>query len=424
MKLLIVLDDLIIGGAQVNAIEIAATLQRSKECEVVIVAGPGPMSELACRMGVRVIPAPYPRAHPSPARVTFLRRTVQREAPTVLNAWDRMASLDAYCVCLTTGTPLVLTNTMMEVTRHLPRWPPITMGTPELVDQARAMGCRRAELVLPPVDVDHNSPGAIDASSFRVRCGIRPDDVTLVVVSRLVRSLKSDSLWRTLDAVHWTANRLQLRLIVVGDGELRPELAAEAARINAALSREAVLLVGALLDPRPAYAAADIVVGMGTSALRGMAFAKPTLVVGERGFSSVFSAESLPRLYYTGLYGLGDGDPANGRLLKDITMLVEARHRWVELGSFCRRFVVEHFSLERNASRLLDVCCEAARESQPITAKVVDGLRTAALYARYRRFLWRFDPSAPSVSADNVPPPMAPKTTRRRKPRSNQAETV
>lgn len=46
--------------------------------------------------------------------------------------------------------------------------------------------------------------------------------------------------------------------------------------------RQAILLPGALLDPRPASAAA-IVIGMGGAALRGMAFAKAVVVIGEQG---------------------------------------------------------------------------------------------------------------------------------------------
>ena len=41
-------------------------------------------------------------------------------------------------------------------------------------------------------------------------------------------------------------------------------------------------LAGEMLDPRPAYAAADVVLGMGGSALRGMAFGKPLVVQGVR----------------------------------------------------------------------------------------------------------------------------------------------
>ena len=50
----------------------------------------------------------------------------------------------------------------------------------------------------------------------------------------------------------------------------------------------------ALLDPRPAYAAADIVIGMGSSASKGMAFGKPLVVQGEQGFWKLLEPATLP----------------------------------------------------------------------------------------------------------------------------------
>ncbi len=68
-----------------------------------------------------------------------------------------------------------------------------------------------------------------------------------------------------------------------------------------------MVLTGAMVDPRPAYAAADVVVGMGGSALRGMAFGKAVIVVGERNFAEIFDPDTAERFYDRGIYGLGDG---------------------------------------------------------------------------------------------------------------------
>ena len=73
------------------------------------------------------------------------------------------------------------------------------------------------------------------------------------------------------------------------------------------------MLIGAMVDPRPAYAAADVVVGMGGSALRGMAFAKPVIVVGEKNFAEVFDQDTAQGFYDRGIYGLGDGSRATSR---------------------------------------------------------------------------------------------------------------
>ncbi len=66
-------------------------------------------------------------------------------------------------------------------------------------------------------------------------------------------------------------------------------------------------MTGQMTDPRDAYAAADIMLGMGGSALRAMAFAKPLVVQGERGYWRLLTPESLDFFLDKGWYWLGDG---------------------------------------------------------------------------------------------------------------------
>ena len=120
-----------------------------------------------------------------------------------------------------------------------------------------------------------------------------------MTVSRLTQWMKAESLVRTIEAVEALGAALPVRLVIVGDGTLALACRRERRSVNAALGREAVTLTGAMLDPRPAYAAADVVIGMGGSSLRGMAFGKPTIVVGTGVLSAIFSPETQDRFYRT-----------------------------------------------------------------------------------------------------------------------------
>ena len=287
MKILVFADRLEVGGTQVNAIELTAALRDLHGHEVVLFATPGPMLKLAEEKGLRFLPAPDTHVHPSLPRMYALRDAVRRERPDLIHVWDWTQLLDAYYVAhVLMRVPMVVTVMSMAVPRLLPKALPTTLGTPELLDQARAAGRRRLELVLPPVDVHYNAPDSVDAQPFRERYDIKVSDLTLVTVSRLVDWMKAESLRRTVDVVRTLGRDLPLRFVIVGDGTSRAELERLARETNVELGREAVLLTGALIDPRPAYAAADIVVGMGGSALRGMAFGKPVVVVGEQGLDS------------------------------------------------------------------------------------------------------------------------------------------
>jgi glycosyltransferase involved in cell wall biosynthesis len=388
MKILVFAHWLEVGGTQVNAIELSALLRDAHGHEVTYFATPGPMLTLVEEKRLRFRPAPPASIHPSPARMRALVDLMRRERPDVLHVWDWWQCLDAYYVApLMMRVPMVVTDMSMSLCRMLPKAVPTTFGTPELVDQARATGRQRLELILPPVDVDRNAPGAVDPRPFRERHGIEDRDVLLVTVSRLSNWMKSEGLRRTVDAVRTLGRELPLRLVIVGDGEARPELERLAREANSELGKEAVVLAGALLDPRPAYAAADILVGMGGSALRGMAFGKPVLIVGERGFSAPFTPETAASFYYRGMYGVGEDEPGNSRLVEDLRSLAEHPGRLPALGEFSREFVVEHFALDKVGARLESFLRTAANELPPLHVAAADGLRTAAVWMRERRFL-------------------------------------
>jgi glycosyltransferase involved in cell wall biosynthesis len=380
MKILVFAHRLDLGGSQVNAIELAATLRDRYGHDVVLFATPGPSVKLADEQRLRFLPAPDAHSHPSLPRMRALAAAARRERPDLIHVWDWPQCLDAYYVVhLLQRIPIVVSDMSMCLCRVLPRMLPTTFGIPALVEQARAAGRRRVELVLPPVDVMKNAPGAVDPQPFRAECGIRDGDLTLVTVSRLVESMKAESLRRTLDVVRRLGRKLPLRFIIVGEGPARLRLERLAVQTNAELGRRAVVLAGPMVDPRPAYAAADIVVGMGGSALRGMAFGKPVVIVGEQGFSAPFNADSADSFYHKGLYGLGDGNPANTRLMADIRGLAEQPGQLESLGHFSRQFVHKHFALEVVAARLEAFCRTAVGEGSRFDVAATDGLRTAAL---------------------------------------------
>jgi hypothetical protein len=143
-----------------------------------------------------------------------------------------------------------------------------------------------------------------------------------------------------------------------------------AEHINTELGRQAVIIYGPLEDPRPAYAAADVVLGMGGSALRGMAFAKPLVVLGTRGFSRECTPETASHFLREGFYGVGDGTQAP--LAKQILHVLARRE---ELGPWSRKTVVERYGLHAAADVLERIYHETLSSSQ--SAAISAAARTA-----------------------------------------------
>ena len=283
----------------------------------------------------------------------------------------------------------------MSVAPFVPRTVPLIVGTERIREAALTAGHRRVTLLEPPVDTEADHP-SVNGGEFRARHGIGAGEVVAMMVCRLVPDLKLEGLLAACDATGEIARAgYPLRLVIVGDGPARNAVAERAAQTNATVGRLAVVLAGALDDPRPAYAGADITIGQGGSALRGMAFAKPLIVVGERGFSELLTPKTAPTFLRQGWYGLGAGSLGHGAdgLRAALLRLIEAPELRQILGSFARQLVLDRFSL-RQAARLQEAEYLAAIEQRvaPV-ATMADAARSGAglvamkLRNKYQR--WR-----------------------------------
>src|SRR5690606_4331926 len=130
----------------------------------------------------------------------------------------------------------------------------------------------------------------------------------------------------------------------------------------------------------------DVVLGMGGSALRGMAFAKPLVVQGERGFWRRCDEQSVSLFLDGGWYGLGDGGDGAARLRAELGPLLAEPARRLQLGRFARKLVEERFSLAHAARVQLEVYEQArAGGRRPAPGEVAGTLRQLAAYKLRRR---------------------------------------
>jgi glycosyltransferase involved in cell wall biosynthesis len=245
-------------------------------------------------------------------------------------------------------------------------------------------------LIEPPVDVTDNAPGH-PTDEFRARYGLgaanlragvdRP--LIVGVVCRLVPELKLEGVLTAVEVVGRLGRDLPVQLFVVGDGPARDQVEAQVRKANAEAGRDAVVLTGELLDPRPAYAAADVMLGMGGSALRSLAFGRPLVVQGERGFWELLTQESCPLFLEQGWYGIGDGTGGAERLTAILRLLLDDAALRDRLGAYGRELAVERFSLTR-AARVQEEIYRAAVAAAGSAGQTVDGLRSAAGLVRYK----------------------------------------
>ena len=395
MKILVYPHTMELGGSQLNAIQLAAAV-RDRGHEVIVLSEPGLLVERVRAMNLEHIEVPAHRRRPSLGIMGTLARLVRDWGVDVVHGYEWPPILEAfYGLRCRRGIPVVGTIMSMSVAPFVPRTVPLIVGTERIREAALKAGHRRVTLLEPPVDTEADHP-SVKGGEFRAQHGIGAGEVVAMMVCRLVPDLKLEGLLAACDATGELARAgYPLRLVIVGDGPARNAVAERAAQTNATVGRLAVVLAGALDDPRPAYAGADITIGQGGSALRGMAFAKPLIVVGERGFSELLTPKTAPTFLKQGWYGLGAGSLGHGAdgLRAALLRLIEAPELRQILGSFARQLVLDRFSL-RQAARLQEAEYLAAIEQRvaPVAtmadaARSGTGLVAMKLRNKYQR--WR-----------------------------------
>jgi glycosyltransferase involved in cell wall biosynthesis len=395
MRIVVYPHTMELGGSQLNAIQLAGAV-RDRGHEVIVLSEPGPLVDRVRAMGMEHIEIPADRRRPSPEVIGKLVRLVRDRRVDLVHGYEWPPIVEALVgLGFRRKTPVVGTVMAMSVAPFLPRTVPLAVGTEQIRKAAVAAGHRRVMLLEPPVDTDADNP-SVDGKKFRARYGIEADEVVVAMICRLVPELKLEGLLAACDAVGELALAgRRVRLIIVGDGLSRDVIAERASRANATVGRQVVLLTGEIADPRPAYAAADITVGQGGSALRGMAFGKPLVVVGERGFSELLTPESAPIFLQQGWYGLGPGSLGLGApaLRLALDPLVHSLDLRQELGGFARQLVLERFSLRQAAQRQEEEYFFAIQDRVALAllaadlARCMNGLLISKVRRKYER--WR-----------------------------------
>lgn len=378
MRLLIFSPPLYVGGTQINAVELAEALRDHYGYEVTLFAASGILVPLVNDKQLNYIEAPAETNKPWLDIHRSLSEALDTVEPDLVHVWAWQEYLHAYYpAVIQRRIPLLVTDMLSDkMFRGLPRYIMTTFGTAELAEIARKRGRRKARELVPPVDIHANSPDAKLPPNPLESADSGMYDFTVVTVTRVAELLKGESIERTMHSVAALAEKYRIRFFLAGVGDAFDRFRNLASEINSRLGRTVIVMPGELEDPRPVYAMADIVVGMGGSAIRGLAFAKPVIVVGKDGFAKLVSSDTAEYFLYKGFYGIGDGDTDNATLIATIVSLLESETYRQEVSTFARSFAEEHYSIETVCCQLKEYCESAIARPTPFPLCVLDGLRT------------------------------------------------
>lgn len=386
-KVLVQVNSLGLGGTQINAVDLAwAVRPLGFECVLVgprDTLPPGPsLFDVAAERGVEL--QAFDRRATTLRGARDLAAMARDHGSDLVHTYGSWSSRSAYWgPCFAGRRPLVMTVYEMAVTADTFRAPDLIIGTRYLLEDLSDRA-GRTHLISPPVDLVSDDSRAVDPTEFLAAEDLAPDHLRIVMVTRLDDDMKALGVELSIRALDDLA-RDDVDLVIVGSGSDEGRLRALGEQVNQRRGRRVITFTGAMSDPRPAYACADIVIGMGGSAARALAFGKPLIAAGEAGWFRLFSPESAAALFRDSFWSdLTSPDPiADLREILAATLGDRARRH--ELGTFGRDFAEANFGLEAMADALAAVYDVALAKYRPADWLVDSRLEAVALRRRLGR---------------------------------------
>lgn len=378
LNVVIGLEGLALGGCPINALDLGRALRdRGHQVSVFAIDEDVRVSLIPyaeqCGFSVTVFPAGAGFL----SRSWHIRQFARSKSADVVHLFAPWLGPAAAMAAVTRRPRLVMvTNWMMENVSYTPGQMPMMLGTRALQEEAQLSHRSRVWLIEPPVDLSGEVTDPDRARRFRRDLGIADDETLAVIVSRIDSHMKAEGIVNTIRAIR-ELDLTDLKLVIVGDGNAVDLIRRESETVNRDLGREAVILAGALYDPRPAYAAADITLGMGGSALRCLAHSKPLIVLGENGFARIFEPASEDYFMTEGFFGSQHVDNAVGHVAEQIRQLMDTEVR-ARLGEYGLARVAGRFGLDVTADTLEDIYRTEIADVPGLGRRCLDAVRTVS----------------------------------------------
>jgi len=369
MNVLYVVWKALLGGHVLSANTVAREM-RTQGVSPVFAGAEGAMTEVIKR-DMPFEPVDIPVFHgmrqtyftwESFAAVSRLREIVCQHGIDLIHAFDARSYLHTYVAGLRERVPVLCTLCGgTDPCYNLPAAPTLIVFSEEQ-KQKMIKTFRwpndRVEVVRTRLDVRQivDDQHRLDEEEARV-LGLDPDSPKIMMISSF-DGTKIRSIHKVLNAAEMLFSRdIRFQLVLIGGkGPLHDQAQMRAREICERYGSGSVILTGPIMRAFRLLQRADIVLGVGRSAFEGMAYGKPTLIVGEKGYAGTMSPNTVDALAWYNFSGRNQHEEVDAEsLVATVGALLHDPEQCRRLGAFGREFVFREIDAAHGAKRIREI---------------------------------------------------------------------
>lgn len=364
MKILLLIGRTVIGGHVISTLTLAKALQ-AKGYEVYFGAGKGELIDEIKKQGIKYIEIPFFLSSFKKKYTYFsllswitIKKVidiVKTEHIDIVHALDAPASIIADFVTVAIGVPALSTVCGGPGPVYpLPKFQKLIVFSEEnkkkMVEDFK---WREEDIVVIRNRIDFQGSMRIDELENSKYEWIKSSHKKIIMASRFDAE-KLSGIFYCIDAIKYILQtKSDVTLILIGDGNVFDKIRVQVDEINNKIGRQGIILPGAIVNANVLLQYADIVIGIGRSALEGMFWGKPTIIVGENGFAGVVEENTVKELGYYNFSGRNIKGFVSYKKLEDIICKILENHSYaLKIGMFGRQYLEQEFDIVQGVERI------------------------------------------------------------------------
>lgn len=369
-KILMVLMGLEIGGAETHVVELSKELKK-QGYDIIVASNGGVYEKELAEAGIRHYYAPLNQRNIlKMVRSYFLlKKVIKKEKVDIVHSHARIPSfvcgflkrrMKEQFTFVTSAHWVFYTGMGLK---YLSNWgQKVVAVSDDIKDYLMKnyhVPSENIFVTINGIDTDKFSPDT-DASKIRaefsLKGGMKNGEPTLVYVSRMDESRALVARQLIAQAPALAKAIPNLRMLIVGGGDVYEELLEKSKETNEKIGRECITMTGGRTDINELVAVGDVFVGVSRAALEAMAAEKPVIVAGNEGYIGLFAPDKLEMAQENNFCCRGCELSTEELLYRDVVyafneMTDEQRK---EAGVYGREVIFAYYSVTKMANDCVD----------------------------------------------------------------------